>query len=163
MNNNFDRNNLREFANKLPVPDLAAIAAKPAIAQHPWAGIPININLIPESCLFDLFLGESVDAANNAIAIANTLAAGQALSAPNGRPIPTAVANMILSMQLAIAQQKATLAHAAATMSLGDPGGERTRWRGPDGTLETGWAARYYADWIREHDAKDATTPEPGV
>lgn len=155
----FDRKDLRA---EFPVPDLAAIAAQRAAeAANPWHGIQINVNRIPPSALFDIFLTESIEASNQAVAIANMMANGTLPKTPDGRPIQASAAAMLVQTTLAIANQKATLANACAAMALAltsaataaetyktlDISADPTlpRWYGPDGSKETGWAAVYLA------------------
>lgn len=136
--------NIRQITGGVPVPDLGAIAAiaKAQAQVHPWAGIPIDVNKIPVSCLFDIFMSESIDLANQASNIHNVLANGKLPTDAAGRPVPERIATNIATQMIERSGIKATLALACATMAQTET--SVPRWRGPDGQRESGYAATYY-------------------
>lgn len=143
-----------------------------ARAADPWAGVAIDVNQIPNSALYEIFRNESINHAqtaqllmqahnlNNAEMLAQILNidfGGGAI--PSGfKQLAPAIAQANASMQAAAAQQKATLALAAATMASRD--GHAPRWYADDGSL-TGecYAAKYLARKLAERPQD----PEPVV
>jgi hypothetical protein len=156
---NFNRRNLNAA-----VPDLAQVAQQKAQrdaieaarAADPWNGITIVAGEVPNSCLYEIYTAESLDSASRA---ANLLHAATANNAEHiamllGVEVPPqmknsfaqnagSLANLHIGVLMGMAQQKATLALAAATAAALD--NIHPRWLDEDGTRNGGYAAVYLA------------------
>ena len=161
-NNNFNRSALRAAAD-IDLAERARIAAakQAAMEANPLSQVPVIVQEIPDSALYDLFRGESLSAGNTATILAQALiannldAVAHILNVNFSGPMPPSfkqalpqLAQMHLQVLLSAAEQKATLALAAATMTATMAAIQPTdavRWYGSDGKLESGYAATYIA------------------
>lgn len=179
MNNNFNRDSLRS----VPAIDLAERARQAKeradAAAVSAAQIQLVVQEIPNSCLYEIYMKESLDASRNADILAHALvvndvgAIAKVLSIAFDGPMPPAfkqqapnLASLRIGLLMGMAQQKATLALAAAQMTAIDL--QRTpddsvapRWYGPAGTVDGGYGKTYLDGKMADTDlavAGDAQT-----
>ena len=163
--NNFNRAALRDAA-AIDLGERAAARKRleemqAAAAANPWNQIDIVIQEIPNSCLYEIYSGESLAAQQKAQRLGQAVALGNApliaailginFDGPMPRDWAQGAMNLAyahITMNVGIAQQKAQLALAAATMAQldFDRGRDTPDWHGPDGTLGDGSHAKVYLD-----------------
>ncbi len=120
----------------IPVPDLGEIRArKQAEAQR--AANTIMIEELPNSCLYEIFMQESIAASNRSIGLMSSIASGELANAARakGSDIGTEIQNAMLGIEINVnlATARATLALAAATAAHNDV--ERPTWYDDNGQL----------------------------
>jgi len=114
---------------QLLIPDLGAIRArKQAEAQQ--AANTVEIDTVPNSCLYELFRTDSVQALARAAQLVNAITSGQVAQAALSKGVDPGieVQNAMIAIEFnnALGQQRATLALAAATMAMHD--NDRPKW-----------------------------------
>lgn len=120
----------------IPVPDLGEVRArKQAEAQR--AANTIMIEELPNSCLYEIFMQESISASNRSVNLMTSIASGELANAAraSGRDVGTEIQNAMLGIEINVnlATARATLALAAATAMITES--ERPTWYDDDGQL----------------------------
>lgn len=138
------------------IPDLGALAYKreaPEAPATPYDNIPITVETVPNSCLYEIFRGEAIMLLAIAKEMSDMLAQGKL---PVG--IPAQYVPILIQTQASLGHAKATLALAAAQMAATEIAAQgRTpikRWYGPDGSIDTGYGREYFEARLGEQQQK---------